>query len=87
MSTVDGALNDRGRVSDLKRRKVVTVALALGIRLGLPAQFTGLVIVDVLLADSATDHFNRLDAAFERQTQCLSAHLTLRRQRLSESAP
>lgn len=87
MSTVDRVLNDRGGVSDLKRRKVLAMARALGIRPGLPAPFTGPMIVDVLLADSTTDHFKRLDAAFERQAQRLSAHLALRRQRWSESAP
>lgn len=87
LSTVDRVLNDRGGVSDLKRRKVLAMARALGIRPGLPAAFTGPMIVDVLLADSATDHFKRLDAAFERQAQRLSAHLTLRRQRWSENAP
>lgn len=87
ISTVDRVLNARGGVSDIKRRKVLAVARALGIRPGLPAPFTGPMIVDVLLADSATDHFKRLDAAFERQAQRLSAHVTLRRQRWPESAP
>ncbi|KTB64050.1 MULTISPECIES: LacI family DNA-binding transcriptional regulator [Pseudomonas] len=87
LSTVDRVLNDRGKVSDVKRRKVLTVARALGIRPGLPAPFTGPMIVDVLLSDSATDHFKRLAAAFERQAQRLSAHLTLRHQRWAEGAP
>jgi len=87
LSTVDRVLNDRGKVSDVKRRKVLTVARALGIRPGLPAPFTGPMIVDVLLSDSATDHFKRLVAAFERQAQRLSAHLTLRHQRWAEGAP
>lgn len=87
ISTVDRVLNDRGGVSDIKRRKVLAMARALGIRPGLPAPFTGPMIVDVLLADSATDHFKRLDAAFERQAQRLRSDLTLRRQRWSEHAP
>jgi LacI family transcriptional regulator len=87
LSTVDRVLNGRGRVSDVKRRKVLTVARALGIRPGLPAPYTGPMIVDVLLSDSATDHFKRLQAAFERQAQRLGAHLTLRHQRWAESAP
>lgn len=87
MSTVDRVLNARGGVSDLKRRKVLAVARALGIRPGLPETFSGPMIVDVLLADSATDHFKRLDTAFERQAQRLGAHVILRRQRWPESAP
>lgn len=84
---MDRVLNDRGGVSDVKRRKVLAVARALGIRPGLPAPFNGPMIVDVLLADSATDHFKRLEAAFERQAQRLRAHLTLRLQRWPERAP
>lgn len=87
MSTVDRVLNDRGGVSDLKRRKVLAMARALGIRPGLPAPFKGPIIVDVLLADSATDHFKRLNAAFERQAQRLRSDLALRRQLWPESAP
>lgn len=87
LSTVDRVLNDRGGVSDTKRRKVLAMARALGVRRGLPAPFTGPMIVDVLLADSATDHFKRLDAAFERQAQRLRSDLTLRRQRWPENAP
>lgn len=87
MSTVDRVLNDRGGVSDSKRRKVLAMARALGIRPGLPAPFKGPMIVDVLLADSSTDHFKRLDAAFEHQAQRLRSHLTLRRQLWPQSAP
>ncbi|MDH2076878.1 LacI family DNA-binding transcriptional regulator [Pseudomonas atacamensis] len=87
LSTVERVLNDRGVVSELKRRKVLTAARALGIRRALPVSFAGPMIVDVLLADSATDHFKRLDAALDRQAQRLGAHLTLRRQTWSERNP
>ncbi|MEO8488642.1 LacI family DNA-binding transcriptional regulator [Pseudomonas sp.] len=87
LSTVDRVLNDRGQVSDLKRRKVLTVARAMGIRPGLPTPYTGPMLVDVLLSDSASDHFKRLEAAFERQAQRLGAQLTLRLQRWAESTP
>lgn len=87
LSTVDRVLNGRGKVSDLKRRKILTVARALGIRPSLPAPYTDPMIIDVLLPDSATDHFKRLEAAFDRQAQRLGAQLNLRHQRWAENAP
>lgn len=63
------------------------MARALGIHPALPAPFKGPNIVDVLLADSATDHFKRLNAAFDRQAQRLRSDLTLSRQPWPESAP
>ncbi|MFF7708822.1 substrate-binding domain-containing protein [Pseudomonas sp. NPDC007930] len=88
LSTVDRVLNERGSVSDAKRRKVLAVARALGVRPGLPSPMSGPLRIDVLLVDSATDHFKRLQLALEREAQRLHPGLlTLRCQRWPENDP
>lgn len=87
LSTVDRVLNERGSVSDTKRRKVLAVARALGVRPGLPPPLSGPLHIDVLLADSDTDHFKRMDAAFSRLVQRLHPRLVLRQQRWPMAKP
>ncbi|MDH0730189.1 LacI family DNA-binding transcriptional regulator [Pseudomonas sichuanensis] len=69
LSTVDRVLNERGSVSDLKRRRVLQIAQELGLKRLLPSPQHGLLRFDLLLVDSTTDHFHRLAAAFSKQAQ------------------
>lgn len=87
LSTVDRVLNERGSVSDVKRRKVLQAAQALGLKRLLPSAIHGLLRFDLLLVDSATDHFKRLAAAFGRQAQMHRSRLVLQRHTWQERAP
>lgn len=87
LSTVDRVLNERGSVSDAKRRKVLNAARALGLRRVLPSATHGLLRFDLLMVDSATDHFRRLTAGFEQQAQLLRSRLVLQRHTWQERHP
>lgn len=87
LSTVDRVLNERGSVSDLKRRKVLNAARVLGLKRLLPSPVHGLLRIDLIMVDSATDHFRRLASAFSRQAQLLRSRLVLQRQTWHEGSP
>ncbi|MGC9742959.1 LacI family DNA-binding transcriptional regulator [Pseudomonas sp. P1B16] len=87
LSTVDRVLNERGSVSDAKRRKVLQAAQALGLKRLLPSAVHGLLRFDLVMVDSATDHFKRLAAAFGRQAQIHRSRLVLQRHTWQERAP
>ncbi|MFK3816031.1 LacI family DNA-binding transcriptional regulator [Pseudomonas sp. NPDC089407] len=87
LSTVDRVLNERGSVSDAKRRKVLQAAQALGLKRLLPSAVHGLLRFDLVLVDSTTDHFKRLAAAFARQAQMHRSRLVLQRHTWQERAP
>lgn len=87
LSTVDRVLNERGSVSDRKRRKVLEAARELGLRRLLPSPVHGLLRFDLLMVDSPTDHFQRLADAFARQADLLRARLVLQRQLWAEAQP
>ncbi|MBV4531395.1 LacI family DNA-binding transcriptional regulator [Pseudomonas sp. SWRI107] len=86
LSTVDRVLNERGSVSDSKRRKVLQAAQALGLKRLLPSAVHGLLRFDLLLVDSATDHFRRLAVAFAKQAQMHRSRLVLQRSTWQERA-
>ncbi|QXI30893.1 LacI family DNA-binding transcriptional regulator [Pseudomonas vanderleydeniana] len=87
LSTVDRVLNERGSVSDRKRRKVLEAARELGLRRVLPSPVHGLLRFDLLMVDSPTDHFQRLTEAFSRQADLLRSRLVLQRQLWAEAHP
>ncbi|EIK96167.1 LacI family transcriptional regulator [Pseudomonas sp. M47T1] len=87
LSTVDRVLNERGSVSDGKRRKVLNAARALGIKRLLPSPVHGLLRFDLLMVDSTTDHYRRVAAAFARQANLLRSRLVLQRQTWHEGNP
>lgn len=69
LSTVDRVLNERGSVSDSKRRKVLQAAQVLGLKRLLPSPVHGLLRFDLLMVDSTTDHYQRLASAFVQQAE------------------
>lgn len=87
LSTVDRVLNERGSVSDLKRRKVINAARSLGLKRLLPSPVHGLLRFDLLLVESDTDHYRRLATAFATQAQLLRSRLVLQRQTWCASTP
>lgn len=87
LSTVDRVLNERGSVSDGKRRKVLQAAQALGLKRLLPSPVHGLLRFDLLMVDSATDHYQRLTAAFVQQAQKHRSRLVLQRHVWQERDP
>jgi LacI family transcriptional regulator len=87
LSTVDRVLNERGSVSDLKRRKVLNAAKALGLRRLLPSPVHGLLRFDLLMVGSSTDHYRRLASSFARQAQLLRSRLVLQSQTWDEANP
>lgn len=87
LSTVDRVLNERGSVSDLKRRKVLNAARVLGLKRLLPSPVHGLLRIDLLMVDSPTDHFRRLATAFSRHAQMLRSRLVIQRQTWHEGSP
>ncbi|MGE8047101.1 LacI family DNA-binding transcriptional regulator [Pseudomonas monteilii] len=87
LSTVDRVLNERGSVSDVKRRKVLKAAQALGLKRLLPSPVHGLLRFDLVMVDSATDHFRRLTAAFAQQAEMHRSRLILQRHIWQERNP
>lgn len=87
LSTVDRVLNERGSVSDSKRRKVLAAARTLGLRRLLPSPIHGLLRFDLLIVGSHTDHYRRMAAEFARQAQLHSRRLIIQRQIWDEQSP
>lgn len=87
LSTVDRVLNERGSVSDLKRRKVLDAAKALGLRRLLPSPVHGLLRFDLCMVDSPTDHFRRLATAFTHQARLLKSRLVVHQHIWNERKP
>lgn len=87
LSTVDRVLNERGSVSDVKRRKVLNAARTLGLRRLLPSPVHGLLRFDVLIVDSHTEHYQRLNEAFKRQAKLFKTRLVLQHQAWSDRQP
>ncbi|WAH61017.1 LacI family DNA-binding transcriptional regulator [Pseudomonas silvicola] len=87
LSTVDRVLNERGSVSDAKRRKVLQAARTLGLRRLLPSPTHGLLRFDLLMVNSPTDHYRRLANGFEQQAQLLRSRLVLQRHTWDEKDP
>ncbi|MBD1551098.1 LacI family DNA-binding transcriptional regulator [Pseudomonas typographi] len=87
LSTVDRVLNERGSVSDSKRRKVLSAARSLGLRRLLPSPVHGLLRFDLLLVESSTEHYKRLVDAFSRQAQLHRTRLVIQSQRWHEQYP
>lgn len=87
LSTVDRVLNERGSVSDVKRRKVLNAAKTLGLRRLLPSPVHGLLRFDLLMVESHTDHFQRLTQAFQRQAGLLRTRLVLQHQTWHHQSP
>lgn len=87
LSTVDRVLNERGSVSDSKRRRVLEAAQAVGLKRLLPSATHGLLRFDLIMVDSTTDHFRRLAAAFARQAQMHRSRLILQRHLWQERDP
>ncbi|MEQ7918584.1 LacI family DNA-binding transcriptional regulator [Xanthomonas sp. WHRI 1810A] len=87
LSTVDRVLNERGSVSDHKRRKVLNAARALGLKRLLPSPVHGLLRFDLLMVESSADHFRRLTRAFTLQGQMMRSRLMLQTQTWDEHNP
>lgn len=87
LSTVDRVLNERGSVSDIKRRKVLNAARSLGLKRLLPSPVHGLLRFDLLMVESHTDHYQRLTQAFLRQARLLRARLVLQQQTWHDRNP
>jgi len=87
LSTVDRVLNERGSVSDAKRRKVLSAARSLGLRRLLPSPVHGLLRFDLLMVESTTDHYRRVAEAFTRHAQLFRSRLVLQRQTWDERDP
>lgn len=87
LSTVDRVLNERGSVSDAKRRRVLAAAKALGLRRLLPSPVHGLLRFDLLIVDSHTDHYRRLTQAFQNQAGLLRSRLVLQHQTWNDQSP
>lgn len=87
LSTVDRVLNERGSVSDVKRRKVLKAAKALGLRRLLPSPVHGLLRFDLLIVESNTDHYRRLTLAFQNQARLLRSRMVLQHQTWNDQNP
>lgn len=87
LSTVDRVINERGSVSDSKRRKVLAAARTLGLKRLLPSPIHGLLRFDLLIVDSHTDHYRRMAAAFSRQAQLHNRRLVIQFQTWDEQSP
>jgi LacI family transcriptional regulator len=78
-TTVNRVLNERGSVSPDMRARVVAAAKQLGVPRVLPDPRHGLTRFDVVLADSATPYFRRLDLALQRAAQTLDPRILIHR--------
>jgi LacI family transcriptional regulator len=78
-STVDRVLNERGSVSDAKRRQVLAAARQLGVPRILPSPSHGLLHFDVVLVQSDTDHFRRLKQAITSYAQLIGPRVSVHR--------
>ncbi|PXW93984.1 LacI family transcriptional regulator [Sphaerotilus hippei] len=78
-ATVNRVLNERGSVSAATRARVVAAAKQLGVPRLLPDPRHGLTRFDVVLADSPTPYFRRLDRALQRSAQTLDPRILIHR--------
>ncbi|WP_126286386.1 LacI family DNA-binding transcriptional regulator [Burkholderia stagnalis] len=78
-TTVDRVLNERGSVSAQARERVVAAARQLGVPRQLPDTRHGLIHIDVLLPDTDTPFFKRLQQALERSLQMLDRRVVVHR--------
>ncbi|MXN74905.1 substrate-binding domain-containing protein [Burkholderia sp. 4701] len=76
-TTVDRVLNERGSVSAHARERVVTAARQLGVPRQLPDTRHGLIHIDVLLPDTDTPFFKRLQQALQRSLQMLDRRVVV----------
>lgn len=79
-STVDRVLNERGSVSDAKRRLVLDAARRLGVRRILPSASHGVLRFDVIFARGNSDHFLRVEEAMVRYAQLIGPKVVVQRQ-------
>ncbi|NHV30528.1 LacI family DNA-binding transcriptional regulator [Burkholderia sp. D-99] len=78
-ATVDRVLNERGSVSAHARERVVAAARTLGVPRQLPDVRHGLIHVDVLLPDTDTPFYRRLQQALQRAVQMLDRRVVVHR--------
>ena len=83
-STVDRVLNERGSVSESARNKVVTAAKQLCVPRVLPVPQHGLIHLDVLLPNSSTPFFRRLNIALQRSIDMLDKRIVVHRSSIPE---
>ena len=83
-STVDRVLNERGSVSDAKRRQVLAAARQLGVLRILPSPSHGQLHFDVVVMQNDTDHFRRLKQAITNYAQLIGPRVTVHRTSWSE---
>ena len=81
-ATVNRVLNERGSVSAETRARVVAAAKQLGLPRVLPDVRHGLIRFDVVLADSPTPYFRRLELALQRAAQTLDPRILIHRHRV-----
>ncbi len=81
-ATVNRVLNESGSVSAPTRAKVVAAAKRLGVPRVLPDPRHGLTRFDVILAQSPTPYFRRLELALQRTAQMLDARIVIHRHRV-----
>jgi LacI family transcriptional regulator len=78
-STVDRVLNERGSVSDAKRRLVLDAARGMGLRRILPAASHGVLRFDVIFAKGTSDHFRRVEHAIVHYAQLVGPKVVVQR--------
>lgn len=79
VSTVDRVLNERDTASVKTREKVVQAARQLGVPRVLPETRHGLIHIDIVLPDSSTPFFQRLNLALQRGVAMLDKRLVVHR--------
>ncbi|OGB68637.1 MAG: hypothetical protein A2486_16290 [Burkholderiales bacterium RIFOXYC12_FULL_65_23] len=79
VSTVDRVLNERDTASVRTREKVVQAARQLGVPRVLPETRHGLIHIDIVLPDSSTPFFQRLNLALQRGVAMLDKRLVVHR--------
>lgn len=82
VATVNRVLNERGSVSAETRSKVIAAAKQLGVPRLLPDPRHGLTRFDVILAQSPTPYFSRLERALQRSAQMLDTRIVIHRHRV-----
>ena len=83
-STVDRVLNERESVSERARSKVVAAAKQLGVPRILPSSRHGLTHLDILLPDTNSPFFRRLNVALQRSIDMLDKRIVVHRSFLAE---
>ncbi|MET0288341.1 MAG: LacI family DNA-binding transcriptional regulator [Pseudoxanthomonas sp.] len=78
-STVDRVLNDRGGVSEARRKKVLEAARMLGTARVLPSAVRGSMHFDIIRTKAETDFSRRLDAALQKFGAMLGKSISIHR--------